>query len=135
MFQCLNYRAMAMSADHSYIIAPQEYDHNGYFGASIGLPEGQFLRLGICFPLNSTIYFDQWNPSLVEWNSMDELMDDTTGLGYFIDNEVGVVFRMFKGHPRYDVSFKLVVYTVGSDDVNCIERAYPKYQTDPMKNI
>jgi len=128
-----HYRAMAMSADHSYIIAPTEYDNNAYLGASIeGIPEGQPLRLGICFPLNSSIYFDEW-PGPVEMGSMDELMENNDGNGYFIDHEVGVVFRNFVGGKSK--SYKIVVDKVGSDDIYCIDRAYPKYQTDPMRKI
>ena len=64
---------------------------------------------------------------------MEELMEDTTGLGYFVDYDVGVVFRRFKGGGPWDSSFELVVYETASEDVDCIKRAYPKYQTNPLK--
>jgi len=130
-----HYRSMAMSLDHSYIIAPVEYDHNAYLAASIdGLPTGQPMRIGICFPLGSSIYFDEW-PALEEKSTMDELMEDTTGMGYFIDHEVGVVFRKFIGYEPWSMRYQIVVDSVGSDDVNCIARAYPKYHTDPLGKI
>ena len=121
-----HYRLMGISADHSYIMAPVEY--SGYLSATIGgIPDGKFLRIGICFPLNSLFYFDEkYGP--VEMDSMDELMEDTTGNGYFVDREVGVVFRKFRG-DGWSKTFTLVVYEEGSDDVNCIQRAYPKYQS------
>lgn len=124
-----HYRQTGLSADHSFIIAPFQYDKRGRLRASIdGLPEGEFLRFGVCFPLNSTIVKDS---TLIEMGSMEELMEDTTGTGYFVDNEVGVLFRRFKGgqekgnHYTVDIDKDMP----WSEDVDCISRAYPKYQT------
>jgi len=48
---------MGMSIDHSYIVAPVEYTTwEDELSVSIGkYPEGNFIRIGLCFPLNSTI--------------------------------------------------------------------------------
>jgi len=126
-----HYRSMGMSADHSYIIAPLKFEgwEDTLKGSIHGLPDGHFLRFGICFPLNSTISFSK---DLVQMNSMEELMKDTSGMGYLVDTEVGIMFRMFRGWQGWDNDFAIWIDILGSEDVNCISRAYPKYGTNPL---
>ena len=89
-----HYRVMAMSADHSYIMAPLSHSWDHLTATIRGIPEGTFIRIGFCFPLNSNMSL---TGSHMEVETMKELMADTTGMAYFQDLEVGVVFRRFKG--------------------------------------
>ena len=119
---------MGMSIDHSYIVAPVEYTTwEDELSVSIGkYPEGNFIRIGLCFPLNSTISVEG-KPQPEEVSSMEELMDDTSGLAFFLDREVGVVFRRLEGKET-NQEFKIRVESLASEDVDCTTRAYPKYQ-------
>ena len=58
---------------------------------------------------------------------MEELMDDSSGLAYFLDTEVGVVFRRLEGKET-NQEFKIRIESLASEDVDCTTRAYPKYQ-------
>jgi hypothetical protein len=124
-----HYRVMAMSADHSYIMAPVAYSWDHLTASIRGIPEGHFFRMGFCFPLNSTVTL---TGSHMEVDTMEELMADTTGTAYYRDTEVGVVFRRFKGGQGEEHSFKMVVEELASQDVDCISRAYPKYMTEAI---
>ena len=86
------------------------------------------LRIGVCFPLNSTVSIFG-TPEPQEVNSMEELMEDSSGTGFFVDREVGVVFRRFKGEASYERGIQVVVTDLASED--CTQRAYPKYQITP----
>ena len=126
-----HYMVMAMSGDHSHIIAPAAYFWDHLSTTISGIPEGDFFRMGFCFPLNSTITVSgSYDP--VEVATMEELMADTTGAAFFKDDEVGVVFRRFKGDEWGTHHFTMVVEELGSEDVDCISRAYPKYTTEPI---
>ena len=99
------------------------------FDVRIGeLPEGDLLRIGVCFPLNSTISIFG-TPEPQEVDSMEELMEDSSGTGFYVDREVGVVFRRFKGEENSERGIQIVVTDLASEDVDCTQRAYPKYQT------
>jgi hypothetical protein len=119
---------MGMSIDHSYIVAPVEYTTwEDELSVSIGkYPDGNFIRIGLCFPLNSTISVEG-KPQPEEVSSMEKLMDDSSGLAYFLDREVGVVFRRLEGKET-NQEFKIRVENLASEDVDCTTRAYPKYQ-------
>ena len=60
---------------------------------------------------------------------MEKLMEDSSGAGFFVDREVGVLFRRFKGDEGNQRGVQIVVGTLESEDVDCTKRAYPKYQT------
>ena len=60
---------------------------------------------------------------------MEALMEDSSGNGFFVDREVGVVFRRFAGYEEYERKIEIVVDELASEDVDCTLRAYPKYQT------
>ena len=123
-----HYHLGAILVDHSYIIYPARYTWHAFDVRIGGLPEGDLLRIGVCFPLNSTIsVFGEPEPQ--EVNSMEELMEDSSGTGFYVDREVGVVFRRFKGEASYERGIQIVVTDLASEDVDCTQRAYPKYQT------
>ena len=59
-------------------------------------------------------------------------MEDSSGTGFFVDREVGVVFRRFKGEAGNERGVQIVVTDLASEDVDCTARAYPKYQTQAV---
>ena len=63
---------------------------------------------------------------------MEQLMEDTSGSGYFVDHEVGVLFRRFRGAGGEERGVQIVVTELVSEDVDCTTRAYPKYQVPPL---
>merc|ERR1712088_846454 len=107
----------AISVDHSYIVAPAYYTWDHFDVRINGLPEGDLLRVGLCFPLNSTISVFG-TPEPQEVDSMEKLMEDSSGAGFFVDRD--------EGNQR---GVQIVVGTLVSEDVDCTKRAYPKYQT------
>ena len=126
-----HYHVGAISVDHSYIVAPATYTWD-QIDLRIGdLPEGDLLRVGVCFPLNSTITVSG-TPEPQEVDSMEQLMEDTSGSGYFVDHGVGVLFRRFRGDGGEERGVQIVVTELASEDVDCTTRAYPKYQVPPL---
>ena len=79
-------------------------------------------------------------------DSYQDLLDDRTGLAYYWDREVGVVFTRFQVDKlrtpedqvrcipdnKHCPTFRIRTESENRGDTDCTERAYPKYQKDPL---
>ena len=137
-----------LSTNHSYIYSfPNNSLPSDFNIIMKGLDSGHSILVGICINLNATedqIKF-QGTPKPMELSTYNELLNDRTGAGYYWDQEVGAIFRRFQvdllrdpeirqaclPDDRHCPSFS--IKTNGAiGDTDCTDRAYPKYQKDPL---
>ena len=114
-----------------------------------GLDSGHSLLVGICVPLEAGPGDLQvgGQPTPLQRDTFTELREDDTGTGYFWDREVGIIFRRFKVDlPRLPESrlacvggvcpylkIDTLLDTSLQLDTDCRNRAYPKYQEEPLQ--
>jgi hypothetical protein len=144
---------LALSTDHSYIFAFRNNSlPSNYLFKLYGLDSGFGQNIGFCVPLNAKeeeISFHGTSGAsgdLTELDSYQDLLDDRTGLAYYWDREVGVVFTRFQVDmlrtPEDQVRcipdnkhcpvFRIRTDSENRGDTDCTERAYPKYKKDPL---
>ena len=85
-------------------------------------------------------------PHPVERDTYQQLRLDNSGVGYYWDREVGIIFRRFQNDiPRLPESREACVGRLCPEfkidtlldpelpwDADCRNRAYPKYQEEPL---
>ena len=137
-----------LSTNHSYIYSfPNNSLPSDFNIRMVGLDSGHSVLVGICIHLNADEdqIILQGTPKPMKLPTYNDLLNDRTGAGYYWDQEVGSIFRRFQVDLLRDPEIRQACLPDGRHcpsfsiktngaigDTDCTDRAYPKYQKDPL---